>query len=137
MTSFCGTKVTINFKNWITCYFFCCCCIVYVFQKLFSGTTCPDPGYPRGGYLSGDVKGFQLDQVATFGCNRAGFNIPSGSALKCMLSGTANSLIWNSTVPTECEGKYSYIIQWHTSLCSSKINIICELGNNYFLLMLI
>ncbi|XP_062611525.1 uncharacterized protein LOC134273339 [Saccostrea cucullata] len=67
------------------------------------GTKCPDPGYPRGGYLSADVKGFQLDQVVTFGCNRAGFSIPSGNALKCQLSVGGNSLQWNATTPAECQ----------------------------------
>ncbi|XP_061175426.1 uncharacterized protein LOC133184388 [Saccostrea echinata] len=67
------------------------------------GTKCPDPGYPRGGYLSADVKGFQLDQVVTFGCNRAGFSIPSGNALKCQLSVGGNSLEWNATTPAECQ----------------------------------
>jgi hypothetical protein len=72
---------------------------------LSTGTTCPDPGYPRGGYLSGDANGFKQQQVVTFGCNRAGFSIPSGSALECRLTSTADSLVWNSTTPTECQGK--------------------------------
>lgn len=68
------------------------------------GTTCTDPGYPNGGYLSTDVTGFEQDKVVTFGCNLAGFTVPANSALKCVLNGAADGLTWNGTTPTECQG---------------------------------
>uniref|UniRef100_K1QDS6 Fibropellin-1 n=1 Tax=Magallana gigas TaxID=29159 RepID=K1QDS6_MAGGI len=82
------------------------------------GTTCTDPGYPNGGYLSTDVTGFEQDKVVTFGCNLAGFTVPANSALKCVLNGAADGLTWNGTTPTECQDTTAPVV----SGCPDNLN---------------
>ena len=77
------------------------------FLNYISGTTCTDPGYPKGGYLT--AQSFERDSVVTFGCNLAGFTVPSDSVLKCILNGAANGVVWNGTTPAECTGMHNQL----------------------------